>query len=280
MRNPFVSVFLLAIALTLGSGCAKKAASKESDIERAYRLIDLKRGPEAIVVLDPYYNENPSDREVLLALASAHASVAELEIYNYYGLYQEFIKIRARTLESAEDKKEDADEKLSHIAQTLYRVADLMVLFKNLPQIRERQLPHLNEAIRLAEFITPKDPSSSLFIALLRTVELKTFIYEKVIKVSLVNTSSCKPNLEALPRRLRDLLGRFELVIDNLNVAFNNSSESLKESLNTTRAAAAAMDKLRLAGQATELLAASWIRILFKNEIAAAAAEGKALPCP
>ena len=273
------SVFLLAMAVALGGGCAKKAISKETDIERAYRLIDLKRGAEAVVVLDPYYKSNPNDRDVLLALASAHASVAHLEIYNYYGLYQEFVKIRARKVDSPEDKKEDTNEKLNQIAQTLYRIADLMVLFKSLPQIRERQLPHLKEAIRLADLVTPRDPSTSLFIALLRTVELKTFIYEKILKVSFVNPNWCRSDLEVLPRRLRDLVERFELVIDNLNVAFKNSSESLKEALGTTRSAAVTLEKLRLTGQATDLLATSWIRILFKNEIAVAATEGKALPC-
>lgn len=264
---PALALLMSFTILLTGLGCAKRELSKESELERAYRLIDLKRGAEAILVLDPYYSTNPKDREVLLALASAHASIAQLEIYNYHSLYQEYLKIRDRKIESPSGSPESINGKLTEVSNVLYRIADLLVLFRNLPQITTTQLPHLNEAIRLVSGIQPQDPSSSLFLALLRTVELKTFLYDKILTTSTKASISCQLNMELVPTRIRDLVRRFGQIVLNLTVAFKKSAETLNETKAVISSAEMNLEKLRQAGQAIDLLSKSFTQILFSEEI-------------
>ncbi|MBX9769632.1 MAG: hypothetical protein K2X47_20310, partial [Bdellovibrionales bacterium] len=114
--------------------------------------------------------------------------------------------------------------------------------------------------------------SSSLFLALLRTVELKTFLYEKILKTSLGNAkTSCRLSLEIIPSRVKDLFHRFGQIVLNLSVAFKQSADTLKETRESIQSAEISLDKIRQAGQATDLLALSWTHILLANEITEAA---------
>ena len=94
LRFQSLVMFVALSGCVWNSDIGKGSEEKNQTMTTALRLIDQNRSEEAATLLETLYDKYPEDDEVAVALASAYARVAGLQMSSYYDLFRELIFAR------------------------------------------------------------------------------------------------------------------------------------------------------------------------------------------
>ena len=209
MRQPGLVLTILC-ALVLLSSCQRQEPKTETNIIRAYKLIDANRADEAIILLEDMSAKEPKNREILVALASANASFAGINVPSLYPaidravLQETFKKLQQEVdalsaLQSAGFYK-PLDGFTRHWTLMFKFLSSYIDTFRDLPFIPASKSKFLFEAISILQSISDKTRGQALFSAVLRVLYLKRELTENLIPMVLTGNSdeTCKLNFKSI----------------------------------------------------------------------------------
>jgi tetratricopeptide (TPR) repeat protein len=232
-----LTLVLIAGVVLILSACAP-APKQESDLTRAYRLIDAQRSDEAIALLEKINDEEPENDQYRIALASAYANKAGVKVQKIWSLVK--ISKNAKQLTEAlgaaepgeKEPSEKVDDALDQVADTLARFALIMKIYVAIPNVELANRPYLAHAVTLLASIENIPQGDAMFRALLRIIEFKSDLAVQLIgvpkKTQRANQAEgCAVDFERMGSAIAVQSAQLGAILEDLSIALPDQAEQL-----------------------------------------------------
>jgi hypothetical protein len=241
-------IFLLPVLISLGCG-QQSAAPEEDSVLKAYKLIDQDRAEEAVALIEPEHRANPKDRRLTITLASAHTSLAGLQVYSFYDLLEHTVfnkssqgsdskfSLTPPKLDLTGDDSQKARNFVSYLVSYLTYIDTLLSIYQKIPSLTMPQKKHLEIAVALLETLNPQEKSDGLFKAVLRVVYFKYQI-EKEFVPSMIRTDKdnvCQLNFSNLTDNVWNTLVSLENILSDLTIAYPKKESDYNQAINDAK---------------------------------------------
>lgn len=182
-----LSVIFILSSILFTSACHpnRVTLSDESTLSKAYRLIDLQRTDEAIILLESQKQNSTDNLELMNTLASAYAHKSGIRITTMIPLFLQSGRLKKLNIEfqKYQTKFKDNSKKPDQLRNYIFNLTYLKLFLESLdqiPRVSEDNVIYLRYSISLlnsmGERLRKKD---RIYRAILETVYLKYLLAEK-----------------------------------------------------------------------------------------------------